>query len=356
MKTCLGMLSLHALSALLALSCTTAEATVPLQLSSPNCSAAHVAIHARSPGMPRDGIFNFDIYAPLVQGACAHGNFPVVFFVTGFGANVPASLYSDLLLQLVQRGFIIVGMHRVGYPKYHLEGLKLLDVLDWAQAGLLRELMSQHELAAIPDVIDRTAVMAQSSGNHIIGEALVTNCSLVKAFVMIDPVDGVDPFGFDTSHNLITPGEMLGFTIPGLLLNNGLDPQKLNFLYPPCAPPALSNDRFYNAWRGPIWNINATAYGHVDCFNDGDATSFSHLVCPANSRGDKKKYRAMLADAANTFLSGVFERSAEKLRLLEDPSRFDVDVIMKHSLKGLSLNEIKPGCSNAEIRDITVVI
>merc|ERR1712159_228879 len=125
--------------------------------------------------------------------------------------------------------------------------------------------MKSQKIEAVPDILNRTAVMGQSAGNHVGGEALSVACSVAKAFVMIDPVDGYDPYRIVKSQDLIKPGAKVNFTIPALLLDNGLDPKAANRFEPPCAPPAVSNDHFYNAWRGPIWNINATAYGHTDC-------------------------------------------------------------------------------------------
>ena len=41
-----------------------------------------------------------------------------------------------------------------------------------------------------------------------------------------------------------------------------------SLLYPACAPADLSNDRFYNAFYAPRWQINATQYGHGDFLDD----------------------------------------------------------------------------------------
>ena len=35
-------------------------------------------------------------------------------------------------------------------------------------------------------------------------------------------------------------------------------------IWPPCAPDEFSNNRFYDAFFGPTWFINATDYGHGD--------------------------------------------------------------------------------------------
>lgn len=49
-----------------------------------------------------------------------------------------------------------------------------------------------------------------------------------------------------------------------MLLNIVCFPFINTALYPPCAPEDMSNDRFSDAWRGPVWQINATYYGHMD--------------------------------------------------------------------------------------------
>merc|ERR1711988_1314514 len=98
------------------------------------------------------------------------------------------------------------------------------DVLTWAQQGGLKAEMVNRTLAAIPD-LDRTTVMAQSAGNHIVGQALADSCMYAKAFVMIDPVDGFDPFGLVHTEDLIHPRKKLNFSTPALILDTGLDPK-----------------------------------------------------------------------------------------------------------------------------------
>lgn len=54
--------------------------------------------------------------------------------------------------------------------------------------------------------------------------------------------------------------------MPSLVMQAGLDPAKGSILYPACAPEKLANMRFYNAFNGNRWFVNASAYGHVDFF------------------------------------------------------------------------------------------
>merc|ERR1712217_212782 len=90
--------------------------------------------------------------------------------------------------------------------------------------------------------------------------------------------------------------------------DNGLDPRG-GLGGVSCAPLALGSPRWYNAWAGPIWHVNATAYGHVDCLDDA-----------------------------------VLNQKANNLALLEDPSHFSLDVVLQHDRKGLK--EVNAGCKN----------
>merc|ERR1719469_1397873 len=150
-----------------------------------------------------------------------------------------------------------------------------------------------------------------------------------KAFVMIDPVDGFDPFGIVHSEDLITPGKKLNFRTPGLILDNGLDPKGVRaFKSVPCMPIQLGSPRWYNAWQGPIWHVNATAYGHVDCLDDA-MISVAGLVCPSNSTTDKAAYREHIATTSTLFIEAFLDHKPANLALLEDPSHFTVDVVLQ---------------------------
>lgn len=283
--------------------------------------------------------YNLLVFAPK-----SNKSFPTIFFVTGFGADMPVSGYSDLLTRIANKGYVVAGLHRLGMPNYPKEARELQDVVTWAKAGNLKEQMVAHKFVASPD-LNRMAVMGQSSGNHIVGQALADSCMGAKAFVMIDPVDGVDPYGKISNENLIIPGEKVNFTIPSLILDNGLDPQKAASFYPPCMPIKLGSPRWYSAWNGPIWHVNATAYGHVDCLNDG-WKKVGSLICPSNPKTDKAAYRQHLAETADLFLGALFGTSPKDLLLLEDPKHFLVDVVLEHDRKGLKDEQILPGCTN----------
>merc|ERR1712032_786393 len=161
----------------------------------------------------------------------------------------------------------------------------------------------------------------------------------------IDPVDGLDPFGMIHSENLIVPGEKLPFTIPSLLLDNELDPVSSNILFPACAPADLGAPRWFDATSGPVWNVNASTFGHIDCIDDSFA-GIASVICPRTKGADYSAYKAYLADAIDIFLQGVLDGKTDNFALLEDASTFSIDVTVRSDLKGLSHADISGGCTN----------
>jgi hypothetical protein len=293
------------------------------------------------PAFNLDGqTFKFSVYGP--KGST--DTLPVIFFVSGLSGLAPVSTYSDLLGRIADEQYIVVGLDHLQMPNYPKQGQDFHDLLEWAsQGGLATEFQNQG-IPTVMDVANRAAVMGQSAGNHVVGQALVDGCSIAKALVMIDPVDGLDPFGIVQSENLITPGEKLSFNIPALHMDNYLDPAG-DILGVSCSPAKLSGPRWFDAMQGPVWNVNATQYGHVDCLNSGVGL-IGGAVCTTKPFTNKKSYRKMLAASITTFLGAVFDGTTDDLDLLEDASKFGVEVVVRQDLKGLAHSDVKAGCTN----------
>merc|ERR1719456_171824 len=117
----------------------------------------------------------------------------------------------------------------------------------------------------------------------------------------MDPVDGQDPLGI-VKNFCITPGQKLNFSIPALLVRTGLDPAKKHGLA--CAPDKLSNQRFFNAWSGPIWMVNATKYAHLDVMNTGIG-KMGTVVCAADDE-PRPVYQEHIANLTSFFLKTIF--------------------------------------------------
>jgi len=288
--------------------------------------------------------FKFSVYTVSKEFS---GELPVIFFVSGLSGLAPVMTYSNLMERIADVGYLVVGLDHLKMPNYPVQGQDFHNLLEWAGQGNLADEFASRGIKSVPDVANRAAVMGQSAGNHVVGQALVDGCSIAKALVMIDPVDGLDPFGIVQSENLITPGEKLNFNIPALHLDNYLDP-KGDALGVSCSPAKLSGPRWFDAMQGPIWNINATKYGHVDCLNSGVGL-IGGVMCPTKPFTNKGKYREMLADSITTFLGAVLDGHTDDLSKLEDASQFGIEVVVRQDLKGLAHSDVKAGCTNTGV-------
>jgi len=265
-------------------------------------------------------------------------------FVSGFSGLAPAFTYSTFIDELSDKGYIVVGLDHIKAPNYPKQGADFLNVMEWVRVGNLTQALRDAKITASPD-LERVAVMGQSAGNHVVGQGLEDGCSLAKAQVMIDPVDGFDPFGMVHKEDLITPGQKLTYETPTLLLDNELDPVAKNKLFPACAPAKLGAPRWFDAVAGPVFNVNASKYGHVDCLNDVFIKAGT-IMCPSDKTTDKNAYRSHLAGTIDLFLDGVFQGHSDSFEKLQDASSFGVDVTLRQDLKEMDVSDIKPGCTN----------
>jgi hypothetical protein len=286
--------------------------------------------------------FNLHFTAP--QGS---HNLPVILFVTGFSGLAPGFTYSKFVQEVSDKGYIIVGMDHIKAPNYPAQGQDFNNIMEWVKAGNLATALKEAKIDATPD-LDKVAVMGQSAGNHVVGQGLSDGCSLAKAQIMIDPVDGFDPFGIVHAEDLITPGQKLKYTTPTLLLDNELDPKKKNLLFPACAPANLGAPRWFDATAGPVFNVNASKYGHIDCLDDIFIAA-GNIICPTDFSTDKNAYKSHLATTIDTFLTGLYNGQEDLFEKLEDPSSFAVDVTLRQDLKAMSHADIVPGCTNQAV-------
>merc|ERR1712232_1489821 len=192
---------------------------------------------------------------------------------------------------------------------------------------------------------DQLILSGHSAGNPVFCDLLVNSCgnSKAKAAIMMDPVDGFDPFGV-LKNFCVTPGKKLNFDTPALLLRTGLDPVVKKMVA--CAPDKLSNDRFFNAWSGPIWMVNATGYGHLGV-NDPGTAKMGDVLC-ADSTADKGIYHQHVADMVDAFVSLVFKGNAASEVKLTDATSMKVAAQSVKDYNGHSA-PFTPGCQHSTI-------
>jgi hypothetical protein len=278
-----------------------------------------------------DSHMSYDIWAPEKEGS-----FPVMVFVTGLGGSVPGATYSQLGKTMADSGMVVAMLSRAAPPQPKTNaGLEALAV-DW-----LEEAVPSMGLKATAD-FDKLILSGHSAGNHVTCDFLVDSCGNHKAkgVVMMDPVDGYDPFGMIDNY-CTTVGEKLNFDIPALLLRTGLDPVKK--LGVACAPDRISNQRFFDAWSGPIWLANATKYGHLDV-NDADVTSIGGLVCAAQKTEDDGIYHDHIAELVQRFMATIFDGDSDAEAKLNDASSMAVAVELLKDYNGHNA-PFKAGCT-----------
>lgn len=271
-----------------------------------------------------------DIWAPKAQG-----NFPVVYFLGGLGGLIPALAYTQVLERIASHGYVIAGAWALKPPEY--SGLWLDDVITWVEDNLETKLYHAGFPAEFTIDKDNIFLAGHSAGNHVLVGNLKNHCGKVKGEILMSPVDGVDPFGLIDDY-VITPGELLCYDTPTLVLTCGLDELpgvNIGDFVPACAPHDLSNKRFYEALAGPTWYVNATAYGHADFLDP----AFQAIVqgihfCATDPGADKDIYRSFAAGSVVAFLSGVYDGDCEAFSYLEDPATMPVQVIVEQKGAG----------------------
>ncbi len=97
-------------------------------------------------------------------------------------------------------------------------------------------------------------LMSHSAGGRVVCSYLAKNCGPVNGLILLDPVDGMDPFGIIKDY-VTHPPSPLPFQVPTLIVASGVSSQDgggKNFKLPPCAPINISNHRFYEVLNGPV--------------------------------------------------------------------------------------------------------
>jgi len=277
-----------------------------------------------------DSKWSYDIYSPE-----AAGDYPIMVYVTGFGGTVPGYTYSNLAKAIADKGVVVTMLSRLAPPQPKTDAALESKALDW-----LEQNVNALGLQASAN-FDQLVLSGHSAGNHVFCELLKDNCgnSKAKAAVMMDPVDGFDPFGIVKNY-CINDGEKTNFDTPALLLRTGLDPVVKHLVA--CAPDKLSNDHFYNAWSGPIWMVNATKYGHLGV-NDASVSGMGGVVC-ADSDEPKDVYQSQIADLVDDFFSMIFKGDATAEARIIDVSTKRVDSEVVKNYNGHSA-PFEGGCS-----------
>jgi hypothetical protein len=137
--------------------------------------------------------FHLDIYSPTTPGS-----YPVLIFFPGIGGLVPAPFYTTMVRTIAEQNVILIGISKIENVKPEKLVVHITDFLEWVVEptdGATR-LFAEHKAVkgVIPNM-ERLGFLSHSSGAHGIGQYLNMTCGPLKLIIMMNPVDGVDPFG-----------------------------------------------------------------------------------------------------------------------------------------------------------------
>ncbi len=124
--------------------------------------------------------------------------------------------------------------------------------------------------------------------------------------VLLNPVDGEDPWGIIKSY-CIHPPALVNYTTPTVILGAGLGAAH-HVLEPACAPNGLNFPRFQNAMRCPLLTYNATLWGHAD-FLDPLWRKIANVMCVGTRQPNPPlaDYRAFAAGLVTGLVEAVVQ-------------------------------------------------
>jgi hypothetical protein len=289
------------------------------------------------------------VHIYIISPAHALESLPIFYFFTAFAGKVPAPMYKNYFDHIASHGILVIGMDNKDAqmkPNFQVDlANNVLHTMQWLEDGNLQNLLISNGISSVPD-FSKVMLGGHSAGGHTVTQLIKSGCSGVTSLVLVDPVDGLSPWGLfkkiSEYSSVIHPPAKVSFEIPLLHLDNLMDPlSPFPDLpqYPPCAPQALANDRFFDAWRGPAWQINATFWGHMDIVNAGEVGAINKLFdlfCVGNTTASNTEYVSLTAGATVAFNRMLYSGDDAWRVYLEDPSLMPTEVTLKQKAHGFS--------------------
>lgn len=292
--------------------------------------------------------YALEIYSPTHPGT-----YDVIIFLGGFDGIIPSFIYQDYNTKLAQStNRIVVFLGKLGFIKLPNKEENLLELtLNWTLPNLYKLFNDKNTPSVvkgkvIPNVETRgVTLLTHSSSGHSVVSYLNKTCGMITSLILLDPVDGYDPFNFIKIY-ITNPPKQLPFTIPTLIISNGLDAMPANSLFPACAPDNTSNLRFYDSLPGPTVLLNFTSYGHADILDEWIREVAGRVCHQCISDCDYELYKTNEINAIKYFLLAVEEGNGTYLNALENPSNqqfFDPRIKMTSIQKYNGYNILETG-------------
>lgn len=295
-----------------------------------------------------DSDTNMHVY--IVAPNCTEDTkMPIFYFYTAFAGKVPSLFYNEFLRHIASHGIVTVSMdsdkvdRSVSFQKDKAN--ELIDAMDWFSAdNKLSDLLTDNLIYHVQPDYAKVFLGGHSAGGHTVTQVLSFGCFNVGGLILIDPVDGLSPFNYSAAienfASVIHPPRLVDFRVPLLHIDNALDPVSPfpdDPDYPPCAPAAMSNDRFFDAWRGPAWQINATYFGHMDFVDIKGLNKLNKvfdLTCAGNQTADNREYISLVAGGVVGFVDMLYNQQPLSEMYLTKADLMPTAVTLRQNMNG----------------------
>jgi hypothetical protein len=137
--------------------------------------------------------FKLDIYSPTTPGS-----YPVLIYLPGLAGLVPSTYYTTMVTAIAEQNVILIGISKIEDIKPEKLAIHLASFLEWIMKpndGAARLFEEHRAVKGVIPNLEHLAFLSHSSGAHPLGQYLNTTCGPIKLIIMMNPVDGIDPFG-----------------------------------------------------------------------------------------------------------------------------------------------------------------
>lgn len=137
--------------------------------------------------------FELEIFSPT-----APDSYPMVIFLTGLNGLAPAFAYTQLMTTIAEQNIIAIALAKIENIKPEKMADHLTHFLDWVikpDDGAARLFAEHREVKGVTPNTTRLAFLSHSAAAHPLGQYLNGTCGPIKLIIMMNPVDGIDPWG-----------------------------------------------------------------------------------------------------------------------------------------------------------------